>query len=231
MNALRASFILFAALAAALLFGGRGNASFIQTQRDQISVYVLVNVTPAPIAYDNAADADRGIDVRMGLRARGSSNSVDALPAQMVAQSTAQHGVRVQAEVSPNPNATLLYSNTPAVTLSAVAGTTVTSPPCAYTVTVHTLATTSWTLDDGLSNDFSGAAFPGKDLANNTYPQLGAPLATATPFIVYPNNNNAWYAREKSSGVQTYCVTLTLTVPSTVPGGAYSTNAVYTLYY
>lgn len=231
MNALRASFILFAALAAVLLFGGRGNASFIQTQRDQISVYILVNVTPAPIAYEESASDDRGIDVRMGLRARGSSSSVDALPAGMVAQSNAQHAVRVQAEVSPNPNATLLYSNTPAVSLNAVAGTTVTSPVCAYTVTVHTLATTSWTLDDGLSNDFSGSTFPGKDLANDTYPQTGTPLATATPFIVYPNNNNTWYAREKSSGVQTYCVTLTLTVPSTVQAGAYSTNAVYTLYY
>ena len=230
MNRLRAAFVLFAALAAVVLVGGRGNASFVQTQRDQISVYVLVNVTPAPVVYEPSANSESGIDIRMGLRARGSSNFVDALPAQMVAQSTAQHAVRVQAEVSPNPNATLLYSNTPAVTLNATAGTTVTSPACVYTVTVHTLSTTSWTLDDGLSNDFS-STFPGKDLANNTYPQGGTPLATATPFIVYPNNNNTWYAREKSTGVQTYCVTLTLTVPSTVPGGAYSTNAVYTLYY
>ena len=230
MNRLRVGFVLFAALAAVLLLAGRGNASFVQTQRDQISVYVLVNVTPAPLVYESSGSDDRGIDVRMGLRARGSSSSVDALPAQMVAQSNAQHAVRVQAEVSPNPNATLLYSNTPAVTLNATAGTTVTTPPCVYTVTVHTLSTTSWTLDDGLSNDFTGT-FPGKDLANNTYPQTGTPLATATPFIVYPNNNNTWYAREKSTGVQTYCVTLTITVPSTVPGGAYSTNAVYTLYY
>jgi hypothetical protein len=146
----------------------------------------------------------------------------------MVAQ--AQSAVRVQANVSPNPNATLLYSNIPAVTINQTAGTTASTSSCVYTVTVDTASTIAWTLDDGLSGNFT-TSWPGGDLANNTYLQSGAPQPTATPFVVYASNNNTWNPKEKSSGMQTYCVTLTLTIPATVPGGAYSTNAIYTLYY
>ncbi len=232
MRRLRLLLMAVAALAVVLISGQRGHASFAQTQRDQISVVVLVNVTPAPLVYA-PAHSERGtaISMRMQMRARGSG--VEGVPNidigdNVVAQ--AQSATRVQAEVSPNPNATLLYYNVPQVTMTGTAGTTLTTT-CAYTITVHTASTISWTLDDGLSNDFSGTTFPGNSLANNTYIQGGTPQATATPFVVYPNNNNSWFARAKSTGIQTYCVDLTLAIPRAVPGGAYSTNAVYTLYY
>jgi hypothetical protein len=233
MSRLRLLFSAVAAMAIVIITGQRGHASFAQTQRDQISVVVLVNVTPAPLSYaPSRKERDSAISMHMQMRARGSG--AEGVPNfdigdNVVAQ--AQSATRVQAEVSPNPNATLLYYNVPQVTINGTAGTTVVTPPCAYTITVHTLSTISWTLDDGLSNDFSGTAFPGNNLANNTYIQTATPQPTATPFIVYPNNNNSWFARAKSTGIQTYCVTLTLNIPRTVPGGAYSTNAVYTLYY
>jgi hypothetical protein len=234
MSRMRWIFAAFIAATLSLVLAQGVHASFVQTQRDQISVFVLVNVTPAPLtgSVQHASPAKPQIAMNMRLRARGSGDA-DAVPnfnigGNPIAQ--AQNAVRVQAEVSPNPNATLLYSNSPDVTINATAGTTVTTPACVYTVTVHTLSTTSWTLDDGVSNDFT-ATFPGKNLANNTYIQTANPNPTTTPFVVYPHNNNTWFAFAKSSGVQTYCVTLTLTVPATVKEGAYSTNAIYTLYY
>jgi hypothetical protein len=231
MNRLRVLFIGFAAMVIALALGQPGRSAFVQTQRDQIAVYILVNVTPAPLGYRVKSSAPIQIAARMLARAKGSEANVD-VPHFYLGNAVAQahSAVRVQANVSPNPNATLLYSNTPTVTINQTAGTTATTSSCVYTVTVDTLATTAWTLDDGLSGNFS-SSFPGTDLANNTYPQAAAPQPTSTPFIVYANNNNTWNPKEKSSGMQTYCVTLTLTIPATVPGGAYSTNAIYTLYY
>lgn len=228
MKLLRAAFVLIAALAIALAASNRVKASFVQTQQDQIGVYVLVNVTPA-VAYHQGPSGDT-IAMRMAMRGRGSALFTDTFqkvsPTEVAQQ---QAGVRVQAEVSPNPKGTLLYSNTPSVPINQVAGTTQTIP-CAYTVTVDTPPTTSWTLDDGLSNDF-GNGFPGGDLRNNTYLQAATPLPTSTPFIVYPDNNNTWNTKEKSSGMQTYCVTLTLSIPAAAGSGAYSTNAIYTLFY
>ena len=232
MSRLRWVLTAIAASAIVVTAGQRGHASFAQTQRDQISVVVLVNVTPAPVAYAPArSDRNSGISMRMQMRARG--GGFESVPNfgigdNVVAQ--AQSAARVQAEVSPNPNATLLYYNVSEVSMTGTAGTTLTAT-CAYTITVHTLATISWTLDDGLSNDFSGSTFPGNSLANNTYIQGGTPQPTSTPFVVYPNNNNSWFARAKSTGIQTYCVDLTLNIPKAVPGGAYSTNSVYTLFY
>lgn len=232
MTRLRWLFVGCMALMIALALGEPGRSAFMQTQRDQISVLILVNVTPAPVVYAPAHQVPARISARMLSRARGSSGLVDVSNFQLGnAVASSQSAVRVQANVSPNPNATLLYSNTPAVTINQTAGTTATTPVCVYTVTVDTLSTTSWTLDDGLSGDFITTTWPGKDLANNTYLQGGTPQPTATPFIVYSSNNNTWNPKEKASGMQTYCVTLTLTIPSTVPGGAYSTNAIYTLYY
>lgn len=215
-------------------------ASFVQTERDQQSVYILVNVTPSPIVYVPQAQpliADRQIAYRMSMRARGSSAKTDSLAgaqygdlvAMVAPTPTAQADVKVEAEVSPNPIATLLYTNVPNVTLNGVAGTTV-KQTCAYTVTVDRLSGYSWTLDDGLSADFAGG-FPGGDLADNTYLQFATPQPTSTPFVVYATDGNLWHAVEKSSGMQTYCVDLTLTIPGSVPGGAYSSNAVYTLYF
>jgi hypothetical protein len=114
------------------------------------------------------------------------------------------------------------------VTLTGTAGTTVTQS-CAYTITVDTPATTYWTLTDGLSNDFSGS-FPGRDLLNNTY-SGATPQPNPIAFVVYPDNNNQPAQLTKAYGTATFCVDLSLTIPSAVPGGAYSTNAVYTLSY
>lgn len=230
MSRLRVVLTAVAALAIVLIAGQKGHASFVQTQRSQISVYILVNATPAPVVYAPAsAPSAAPISVGMRVRARGSSDSVDAPNVDLndaVAQ--AQSAVRVQAEVTPNPNATLLYANTTAVQMSGTAGTTVTQP-CAYTITAHTTQT-SWTIYEGLSGDFNGTAFPGKDLANNTYLQTGTPNPAPTAFVVYPDNNNQWSIMAKSGGTLVYCVDLVLSIPSTA-SGAYSTNAVYTIYY
>lgn len=231
MNRLRWIFAGIALAAAALVLGGRGNAAFLQQQRDQIAVYILVNVTPAPIVYVPHASSSR-IAVRMGLRARGSDAYVDTADprlGELVAQQ--QSAVRVQAEVSPNPLATLLYSNVPQVIINQTAGTTATTPACVYTITVDTPPTTSWTLKDGLANDFIVGSWSGNTLGNNFYLQGGTPQPTATPFVVYPDNNNTWNTKTASSGMKTYCVTLTLSIPSNIGQGAYTTNAVYTLYY
>lgn len=230
MTRLRLMLTVVAAVAIALVVSGKGHASFVQTQRTQISVYILINVTPAPVVYAPQADATQApIAIGMRMRARGSSDNVDAPNVDLgntVAQ--AQSSLRVQAEVSPNPNATLLYTNTTAVTMNGTAGTTV-NQTCAYTVTAHTTQT-SWTVYEGLANDFAGTAFPGKDLFNNTYLQTGTPNPAPTAFIVYPDNNNQWSIMAKSGGNAVYCVDLQVQIPSTA-SGAYSTSAVYTMYY
>lgn len=233
MKTMRWMLVAIGALTIALALGQPGRTAFLQTQRDQIAVYIQVNVTPAPIVYRPVPGAT--ITIAAHLReGRGSSRFVDVPNFRIgnaVAQSSAQSAVRVQASVSPNPNATLLYSNVPTVIINQTAGTTATTPVCVYTVTVDTLSTTSWTLKDGLSSDFIAGNWSGTALGNNTYLQSGTPQPTATPFIVYPDNNSTWNTKEASSGMKTYCVTLTLSIPGTVPGGTYSTNAIYTLYY
>ena len=230
MSRLRIVLAAVGALALVLVAGQKGHASFVQTQRSQISVYILVNVTPAPVAnLPQGEPSAAPLAVGMRLRAKGSADSVDAPNVDLddaVAQ--AQSAVRVQAEVTPNPNATLLYSNSTAVQMSGTAGTTV-KQSCAYTITAHTTQT-AWTIYEGLSNDFSGTAFPGKDLANNTYVQTGTPNPAPTAFVVYPDNNNQWSIMAKSGGTLIYCVDLAVTIPPTA-SGAYSTNAVYTIYY
>lgn len=231
MKFLRLAFIVVLVSAAALCVGGRGRAGFLATQQDQIGVFILVNVTPAPIVYNGASHRDDAISLRMGLRGRGSQMFTDAftqVSPNLVAQN--QVDVRVQAEVSPNPKATMLYSDVPSVVINQTAGTTQTTAACVYKVTVDTPATTSWTLDDGVSADFVNGWY-GSSLANNTYLQASTPQPTATPFVVYADDGNKWNTKEKSTGMQTYCVTLTLTIPSTIPQGAYSTNAIYTLYF
>ncbi|HEV3155169.1 MAG TPA: hypothetical protein VGZ02_15275 [Candidatus Baltobacteraceae bacterium] len=225
------------AFAAFVVAGGSEALATLQQQRDQIAVNVLVNVTPAPVGYNGAGPR---IALGMTMRARGSAifdafQTSDQTPIRIggrthLAFQTAQSALRVQAMVSPNPNATLLYYNNPQVVINQQAGTTA-SYSCAYTITVDKTISPAWNLYDGLSNDFSGMSFPGKDLANNTYLQGAHPNPTATPFIVYPDNNNNWYKRASATTAATYCIDLTLTIPSSVPGGAYSTNAVYTIYF
>ncbi len=215
---LLAGFLALATVAAAL-------ALFVQ-QRDQIAVTIIVNVTPAPRMAAFAPSATTGSHIRAAFTLdanrtlRADAISLDRLVAQN------QQAVRVEASVQPNPLGTLLVSNQNSVTINATAGTT-TVIPCAYTITVDTTVT-YWQLKDGVYSDFSGT-FPGNDLANNTY--ITAPLATATPFFVYLDDGGQFALRETSGGTKTYCVDLTLTIPVSVSGGTYSTNAVYTLYY
>ncbi len=216
MKHLRFLFGAVAGLAFAVAVGAQALAT-LQQQRDQISVSILVNVTPAPLGV--RLTKRWPIALRMAMRERGSDS-------ELVAQ--AQSAVRVQAVVTPNPNATLLYYNVADVIINQTAGTTATVP-CAYTVTADKTGYT-WQLDDGLSGDFA-SAFPGADLQNNTYLQAATPQPKSTPFVVYPHNNNAWYKFATGTGLKTYCVDLTLTIPATVAGGAYTTNAVYTIYY
>ena len=217
-TALFAVFIALSSVAVAV-------ALFVQ-QRDQIAVTIIVNVTPAPRMAAYAPTATTGSHIRAAFtldtkRAlRVNAISLDRLVAQN------QQAVRVEASVQPNPLGTLLVSNQNSVTINATAGTTVVIP-CAYTITVNTTIT-YWDLYDGLFADFA-STFPGKDLANNTY--LTSPLATATPFYVYSDDGGTWTSVETSGGTRTYCVDLTLTIPISVSGGTYSTNAVYTLYY
>jgi len=166
---------------------------------------------------------------RINREARGSADEVAVngqIRQTVVAQATAQKAVRVEANVSPNPNATLLYSDQPIVTINATAGTTV-AVPCAYHVNIKT-ATLNWQLKHGVSNDFAGG-FIGSNLANNSY--LLTPNPTSTPFVVYQTDGGVWAALQANSGTKTYCVDLTIKVPVAVAGGMYSTNAVYTLYW
>jgi hypothetical protein len=218
-------------LSISIVFAAPSHGALSQQQRAQQGVYILVNVTPAPLVY-NATQRDAApISARIALRAKGSQSLVDSEAAMdmgsLVAQASPQQAVRVQAEVTPNPNATLLVTNQQSVVINAVAGTTVTQS-CAYTVTSNAASIVSWTIRQGLSSDFA-TGFTGNNLANNSYlTPGGTPQPTATPFIVYPSS---WTVMASSGNTKSYCVDLTLTVPKTVAGGAYSTNAIYTLYY
>lgn len=226
----RRYFLIFAVLAALPVV-----ASAFVSQQEQIAVTIVVNVTPAPTAMLPLGSTHDGSGIVAALSVRGhrffqqrfSSEAIHFSP-DLVAQAvpTAQGAVKVEAEVSPNPNATTLYSDQNVVTINGTAGTTVTVP-CAYHVIVDTTKT-YWQLEHGLSNDFAGS-FPGSDLANNTH--VAAPNATATPFVVYANDGGKWALISTSAGAKTYCVDLTLTIPLVVAQGAYSSNAVYTLFY
>jgi len=212
---LRLSLWIFVSAVVVAVWLGPAIASIVQ-QRSQIAVTVVINVTPAPVAY-------------VRRQARGSADEVavtGTLRQTVVAQATAQAAVRVEAKVSPNPNATLLYSDQPTVVIDATAGTTV-AVPCAYHINIKT-AINNWQLKHGVSNDFS-STFLGGDLANDSY--VATPLPTSTPFIVYARNGGVWAPLQTNSGTKTYCVDLTIKVPVSIAGGAYSTNAVYTLYW
>ncbi len=220
-----ALFALAAFCIALIASGSRGYATLV-TQRDQISVTVVVNVTPAPMGFRQPAqppDAGAGIVARMRLHGRGGGSG------EFVAQ-VSQKPVRVEAEVSPNPTATLLYSDQPFVSISTTAGTT-TTVPCAFHVTVDSTSA-NWILKHGLSTDFSDGnshTFVGSYLANNTY--LSTPHPAATPYVVYADDGGNWATLDSNKYVQTYCVDLTVRVPASVPGGTYSSNAVYTVYF
>lgn len=235
MNRLR--YVLFALgiLALALLLSKPSYAGF-QMQRDQIAVTIIVNVTPAPIAYrsrPSAAAETAPIVARLRVRpARGSDADVDDFRlgnSTLVAQtSQTQQAVKVTANVTPNPNATMLYSNVPAVNIDQTAGTTVTWS-CWYKITVDEAL--AWTLYDGLSQDFKTSTFAGGNLRNNTYISTATPQPAPTAFAVYSTDGGKWATLANSSGLKTYCVDLVLNIPVSVPQGSYSSNAVYTLYF
>lgn len=212
--------------------------ALLQSQRAQIGVTILINVTPNPLGYLHAPGATDAIVAKATLRGapRSLERAFEAqqlhfLPASSVTVAQVQHSVRVEAEVTPNPTATLLTTDAPGSTvmLSAEAGVT-TAFSCVYHVTVQTTQT-GWTLKHGLSNDFSSgvSTFAGGDVANNSH--VAAPNPTATPFVVYQTNGGVWAVLGTNSGTQTYCVDLTLNIPIATAQATYSSNAIYTVYY
>lgn len=218
-------------LLGALLFAGvalslTSHSSAFVTQRAQRYVYILVNVTPGPYGY---VDPNQLFDARK--IGRGSAQFTDVLPSQpseVVAAN--QASVKVEARVTPDPTATLLYTNNSAVSMSGTAGTSV-SQTCAFTITVQT-AITAWQLKTGLANDFA-SNFAGGNLYFKFYDTpSGTPPASFTQFTVYPTTGqNAWQPMTSAGGTHTYCIDLNVSIPLNVHSGAYGTNAVYTLYW
>jgi hypothetical protein len=210
----------------------------IASQQAQMAVTIIVNVSPSPLAYvphqepgaNKPVIASLSLDraappaLRRAFRAENLQFTPDL--SNVVAQAQKQGSVLVQAEVTPNPKATILTNNAPGSTviLNQYQGATV-AWPCVFTVTVD--MTTAWSLEQGLTSDFT-TSFPGKDLANNTY--VSTPLPTATPYVVYADDSSEWSLLGTGTGKTTYCVTLTLTIPASTPAGAYVTNAIYTLF-
>jgi len=233
MTRIRRAMLLFAIVAALPVV----TDALIQQQRAQIQVSITINVTPNPLGYAEppaATDTSvNGIVARMVLNTKESPSRYRAEnlafdKGRWVAQS--QGGIKVEATVTPNPNGTLLVSNLPGVQENQEAGTTV-AYPCAYTVTVTTTQT-AWTLEHGLFSDFSGfgGSFTGHDAANKTHLTTGTPQPAYTPFIVY-SGGQSWVIAASSGLTKSYCVDLQITLPISLAGGAYSTNAVYTLFY
>ncbi len=222
----------------------------IQQQRGQIFVNIEIDVTPAPLAM-NAAPAKSAFNTivtRATLtevkHVRSfSAEALSFVPGSLVAQTAGQQkSVRVDAEISPNPNATLLTSNNcqgsqpqPGscnhVAIPVTAGQT-TTVICAYQISVTTTQT-SWTLDHGLFTNWeslAGAvAFPGGDVKNSTY--YASPGPAYTPFVVFTSDGGVWASVGTGSLSKTYCVNLEITVPATVAQGSYYSNATYTLLY
>ena len=244
MTPLRRALVLFGVL---IVLPMIANAAF-QTQRDQIFVSIIINVTPAPLVM-RPRSASPAAAIAVGLKLDSVAQPRRVFQAQSLAFAASpsllaqnQGSVRVEASISPNPTATMLYGNNcngqfPVAgscsgwTISQTAGTTQVYT-CAYEVVVDTKVN-SWTLDHGLYSNFAinsgSGSFPGGDLANNTH--IATPHPTATPFQVYLTDGGVWPAAGTGNLMKTFCVDLTLTIPATTAQGTYSSNAVYTLYY
>jgi len=209
----------------------------IATQQAQIGVTIVINVTPSPLAY---VPARRAADVRPVITSvvlkrepfsasayRAESLHFERSSAIVIAQSQVQHSMLVQSQVSPNPKATILEAQpTSIVQIGAMAGST-TEVTCAFQVWVN--MSTAWSLEEGISNDFS-SGFPGKNLANNTYISAATPRPTSTPYVVYADDGKTWSLLGSGNTITKFCVDLTITVPAATPQGAYPTNAIYTLF-
>lgn len=232
----RGALILFALLAMVPLMCYAG----FQQQRAQIGVTVVINVTPNPLVYHRTNGSGATDAIVASAHIRGASPAIERVfeaqqlhfaPMSGALVAAAQKGVKVEAEISPNPNGTMLTSDAGGyqAQFNVTAGTPATFP-CAYHVTVDTTMT-NWTLKHGLSGDFTNniTTFPGGDVGNNSY--LTTPLPTATPFVVYANDGGTWTILNTNSGTKTYCVDLTISVPGTTAQGTYASNAIYTLYY
>lgn len=207
--------------------------AIIVQQRDQIAVTIVVNVTPNPVGYRAGPGGAAGIVGTLSLHGSGmqkmrfQAEALHFAPGASQVAAGNQAPLKVEANVSPNPLATLLYSDQNQVTVNATAGGAAVKIACAYHVTVST-AQTYWQLKDGLYSDFS-SGFSGASLSRVSY--VSVPASSPTPFPVYADNGGVWAALDTNQLSKTYCVDLSLTVPGTVPGGTYSSNAVYTLYY
>jgi hypothetical protein len=230
----------FCGLVLALVYA-RPAQALLQTLQTQVGVTILVDVvapTPTPVAYvpqrapvegEQPVIADVSLKRMLpGQRAFRAEAIQFTGNTWTIAQAQVQHSLLVQSEVTPNPKATLLYTNNPSVGPYTITSGTTQVEKCAFEVVVD--AAKAWTLDEGISQDFS-AAFPGKDVGNNTYLSAATPKPTATPYIVYADDGNAWSTLSTGGiGMTTYCVDLTITVPAAVTAGPYTTNAVYTIY-
>jgi hypothetical protein len=151
------------------------------------------------------------------------------LPSTTIAAN--QGSVKVNANVITDPNANLLVvtPSTIPYQMTQAAGTTATYT-CAFTVQVN-YTTTAWTLDDGLTSDIT-TNLPATDLAWSVYTTATPPSPeTFTGYYNYYTNNKVWQITKTTSGKQTYCVDLRLTIPATVAPGTYPVTAVYSLYY
>jgi hypothetical protein len=236
MRELRPFFLAFAALVAIPIVV---DAS-IQQQRAQITVTITVNVTPAPLGMaprsraatdtsESGIVAELVMNEREAKRIGFSAQNLHFVSGDVVAQAN-QKPVKVEAEISPNPNGTLLTSDQSGVQISQTAGTTQTYP-CLYHVAVKTTIT-NWSLDHGLYSNFTDsttrATFPGSAVQNNSY--LTTPHPAYTPFIVYSNGQN-WALLQANALSKTYCVDLKVLVPVAASGGSYSSQATYTLLY
>ncbi|MHB8147647.1 MAG: hypothetical protein ACYDGM_10370 [Vulcanimicrobiaceae bacterium] len=202
-------------------------------QRDQIGVTIVINVA-APLAMyahpssGSVPQFDGTIALAVpGKKTRFHAESLHFEATRMLIAQTNQKAVKVEAEVSPNPLATLLYSDQSVVTINVPAGQSI-KVPCAYHVTVDTTKT-YWQLKDGLGTDFDGSTFPGGDLWRDNY--LSTPHPTESPYAVYADDGGYWTAVDTNGLMKTYCVDLTANVPLGVPVGTYSSNAIYTVYY
>jgi hypothetical protein len=233
MNRFRLALIGAGLFIAGLVLWQPVSATILSTQA-QIGITVVVNVTPSPAPSVGYVPTSNGLEpVIASATLRRISGAPDRVfhaesiqfdpGSTLVAQ--AQKPLLVQAEVTPNPNATLLYSNQNAVTVNAVAGTSA-QVACAFTVTVDT--TKEWELEEGVSTDFA-TGFPGGDLSNDTYAQSATPKPTSTPYLVYADDGGAWQLLASGTAVTTYCVTITINVPAATVAGTYTTNVIYTL--